>query len=142
MLSPSSVPRQMPVKLTTAPISVRPTVSAAISCAMSKSASWMRIVAVTDMGGSAAGHRRKERDFARAGDHRIRPDMGVVDRGTDHLRLLEGMGVTLVALGEPADQLIHRAHLGRRLDRLFRLADPFAHPGEIFQLHPSSSLMR
>ena len=39
----------MPEKLTTAPISVRPLLSAAISCATSKSACWMRMVAAIAM---------------------------------------------------------------------------------------------
>ena len=60
--------------VTTAPISVRPSVSAAISRPMSKSASWMRMVTAAAMNGSAAGHRRKERDLAGAGDRR-HPDL-------------------------------------------------------------------
>src|ERR1700681_542651 len=98
----------MPEKLTTAPISVRPCVSAAISRATSKSASWMRMVTRAVMGSSrfivglsmifsenrfplfrscsAAGHRREKGDLAGAGDYRIRFDVGVVDRGADHPR--------------------------------------------------------
>src|ERR1700688_1245772 len=113
MVSLPSLPRQMPEKLTTAPISVRPLVSAAISRAMSKSACWTRMVTIAVMRSSqafengllfehdlfgkpvpafpdhalTAGHRREEGDLARAGDHSVRLDMGVVDRGADHLRL-------------------------------------------------------
>jgi len=50
MFSPFSLPRQMPEKLTTAPMSVRPFVSAAISRAMSKSSCWMRMVTLAVIG--------------------------------------------------------------------------------------------
>src|SRR4051794_41902718 len=50
MVSPPSLPRHMPEKLTTAPTSLRPFVSAAISRAISKSDSWMRIVGLALMG--------------------------------------------------------------------------------------------
>src|ERR1700730_745855 len=154
----------MPEKLTTAPMSVRSFVSAAISRATSKSVSWIRIVtgAVIAITGFlfdafssrepvstslenallAAGHRREKRDLAGAGNRSIRLDMGVVDRGADHPRCLKSVGVSFITLGEPSDQFAHGAHAGRRLNQLFGLADPFAHPGEIFHLHPSSSLVR
>jgi hypothetical protein len=48
--SPFSLPRQMPLKVTTAPTSVRLLVNAAISWPMSKSASWMRMVTAAVMG--------------------------------------------------------------------------------------------
>src|ERR1700726_2194082 len=117
MVSPPSVPRQMPEKLTTAPISVRPFVSAAISAAMSKSACWMRMVTLAIISGpdSAAGHRREEGDLAGPGDRRIRLDMGVIDRGADHPRLLERIRISLAALRQPADQFVHGAHARRRL---------------------------
>src|SRR5665647_1588922 len=149
MASPPSLPRQMPEKVTTAPISVRPLVIADISRAMSKSASWMRMVTMAVMGSSqwfeaslAAGHRREESNLAGAGDRRVRLDMGVVDRGADHLGFFEGVGIGLAAVRKPGDQIFDGAHIGRRLDRFFRFADPFAHPGEILDLHPSSSSMR
>src|SRR6202051_2922959 len=109
MVSLSALPRQMREKLTTAPISVRPWVSAAISRAMSKSACWMRMVtlAVIRPSGSfklAAGHRREEGNLAGAGNHGIRLDMGVVDRGADHPRRLARVGLALAALRPPADQ--------------------------------------
>src|SRR5262245_3319673 len=113
----------MPVKLTKAPTSVRPLLKAAICCATSKSAFWMRMVAATLMAkSSAAGHRREERDLAGAGNRRIRLDMGVVDRGTDHLRLLEGICIGLAAARQPGDQFVDGTHIGRRLDGFFRLA--------------------
>src|ERR1700722_5842613 len=147
MVSLPSLPRQMPEKLTTAPISVRPLVSAAISRAMSKSACWMRMVTLAGIRPSrsfklAAGHRREEGNLAGAGNHGIRLDMGVVDRGADHPRRLERMGIGFAALPQPADQFVDGANARRRLDGFLRLADPLAHPGEIFHLHASSSSMR
>src|SRR5882672_3271594 len=141
MASLPSTPRQMPLKLTTAPTSVRPFVSADISRPMSKSASWMRMVTLAVMrsshcqNGLTAGHRREKGDLAGTGDHRIGFDMGVVDRGADHFRRLEGVPVGLAALRQPGDQIVDGADAVRRLDGFFRLADPFAHPGEILDLH-------
>src|ERR1700722_15015285 len=142
MVASPSLPRQMPEKLTTAPISVRALVSAAISRAMSKTASWMRMVAAVIgssrdslQNGSAAGHRREKRNLAGAGNDGVRLDMGVVDRGANHPRCFEGVGVGLAALGQPPDQIVDGAHARRRLQRFLRLADPFAHPGEILDLH-------
>src|SRR6266480_4505902 len=114
MSLPPSLPRQMPEKLTTAPMSVRPWVRSAISRAISKSASWMRTVTIAvivvasfsfdeNAFVSAAGHRREERDLACARDRSLRLDMGVVDRGADHARLLERIGIALAARGQPAD---------------------------------------
>src|ERR1700692_3244370 len=105
MASLPSLPLQMPEKVTTAPISVRPLVIADISRAMSKSSSWMRMVTRAVMGSSqgfermdfsffqhdlfgkpvptfpdhalAAGHRREKSNLAGAGDRCIRFDMGV-----------------------------------------------------------------
>src|SRR5881394_495900 len=111
--------RQTPLNVTTAPMSVRPAVSAAISRATSKSASWMRMVIEGVMtvssgnGVSAAGHRRKQCDFAGAGDRRLLPDVGMVDGGADHPGRLEGVGVFVAARRKPADQVTDRAHLGR-----------------------------
>src|ERR1700758_3101566 len=99
----------------------------------------MRMVTGALMSRLAAGHRREEGNLACSRDHSIRLDMGMVDRGADHLGLLESIGIGLAACGEPANQVVDGAHVRRRIDGLFRLADPFAHPGEIFHLHPSSS---
>src|SRR6185437_4551768 len=92
--------------------------------------------------GSAAGHRRKKGNLAGTGDQAVRLDVGVVDRSADHPRLLEGMGVGLVALRQPADQIVNGADAGRRLQRFLSLSDPFAYPGEILDFHASSSSMR
>src|SRR5579862_1691980 len=144
MAAPSSLPRQMPVKETTAPMSRRPSVRPAISRETSKSHSWIQMVtlAVMTTPASTAGHRREEGDFAGAGNRRILFDVGVVNRGTNHARRIESMSIALAARGKPCDQIFDGLDARGRLDRLFGLADPFAHPGEIFQLHPSSSLMR
>src|SRR5450755_1075482 len=172
MLSPSSLPRQMPLNETTAPMSVLPLASAAISRATSKSASWIWTVtmavmampafrltrrlhanrnpppdqapghALLESALSAARHRREKSDLACARDCRIRPDMDVIDRSADHLRLFEGVGMALAAFGQPGDQFGNGADARGRLDRFFRQADALAHPGEIFDPHASSSLMR
>src|SRR5690349_10311750 len=99
----------------------------------------MRMVTGAFMAALAAGHRREERDLAGSRDGGVLFDMGMVDRGADHLGLLERIGVGLAARGEPADQLVDSAHARRRIDRFFRLADPLAYPGEILHLHRSSS---
>src|SRR4051812_1624923 len=99
----------MPEKLTTAPTSVRLLVRTAISRAMSKSSSWMRMVTGQLMR-LAAGHRREERDLAGAGDRGVRLDVGVVDRGPDHLRLLERIRIGLALAGQPGDQLLDGSH--------------------------------
>src|ERR1700677_2992411 len=91
---------------------------------------------------SAAGHRREKRDLAGAGDQGVRLDVGVVDRSPDHPRRLEGMGIGLAALGQPTDQILNGADAGRGLEGFLGLSDPLAHPGEILDLHASSSLMR
>ena len=66
----------------------------------------------------------------------------LVDRGADHLRLLEGIGIALAASGQPSDEFAHRTHFGWRIERFFGLTDTFADPGEIFHLHSASSSIR
>src|SRR5262245_15097055 len=90
--------------------------------------------------GSAAGHRREERDLARAGDRSIGLDVGAIDRRTDHLRVVKRMGVFFATPGQPGHQLADGLDAGRRLDRLVRLADPLAHPGEVQDLHAYHSI--
>src|SRR6187549_1970339 len=98
---PSS--RQIPVKVATAPTSARPALSCAISAAMSKSSRWMRTVT------SAPGHRWEERDLARTRNRGLGFHMGAVDRGADHARVLERIGIFLAAPGEPRDEVPDRA---------------------------------
>src|SRR3954447_1194915 len=90
----------------------------------------------------AAGHWREESYLARAGNGRLRLDVGMVDGGTDYQRFIERVGVTFALPRQPCDQIADGADVRGRIDRLLRFADPFAHPGEIFHLHASSSLMR
>src|SRR6185503_2066253 len=131
--SPPSLPRQMPVKVATAPMSVRPFVSRAISAPMSKSSRCSRI-------NSASGHRREECDLARTRDRGLGLHMRVVDRRADHLGVLERVGVFLAAPREPGDQFADRAHISRRIDLFLRLADALAHPGKVEQLQVQSSI--
>src|SRR3954447_6763574 len=130
-----SLPRQMPVKVATAPMSLRPAVSRAISAPMSKSSRCSRTVT------SSSGHRRGESDLARPADRRVGLDVGLVDRGADDLRVLERIGVFLTASAQPGHEIADRAHAGWRIDLLLRLADAFAHPGEINQLHTRALLV-
>src|SRR5436305_13381279 len=123
---PSLSARQMPVKVATAPMSVRPCVSAAISAAMSKSSRCSRT-------NSASGHRREERNLARARDCRVGLHMRAVDCSADYLRVLEGVGIFLATPRKPPHQFADRAHSGWGIDLFLRLADPLAHPGEIKQ---------
>src|SRR4051812_21286527 len=102
----------------------------------------MRMVTGIPIGASAAGHRRGERDLAGAGASSAGLDMSVIDRGADRARRLEGVGVLLAALRQPADQVGDGAHVIRRLQHFLGLADPLADPGKILHLHFSSSSMR
>src|SRR6202158_3017068 len=131
MVSLPSLPRQMPEKLTTAPMSVRPCVTAAISFAMSKSACWMRMVTLAVMRSSrwlfhilfehdlfgkpvptfpdhalTAGHRRGERNLRGGGHYGICFVVGMVEPRTDQPRRLGGMGVSLAAPRQPRHQVV------------------------------------
>src|SRR5712691_6767039 len=139
-LAPASSPRQMPVKVTTAPTSVRPRESLPASVAASNGSRCRRTVAVMARTpnapagkGSAPGHRREESDFACTQDSGVGPDMGAVDGGADHLRVLERVGIFVAAAAEPIDEIADRRDAGRRLDVLLGLADALAHPGEVTQ---------
>src|SRR5580704_11757200 len=77
---------------------------------------------------SSAGHRREEGDLMGASDPGIGADVVAIDRGADHFRILEGVGITLAAPGEPGDQLADGRHACRRIDLFLRLADTLAHP--------------
>src|SRR5215467_6416917 len=151
--APASSPRQMPVKVTTAPTSVRPRASLAASLAASNGSRCRRTVAViattpphpAERGpgqASSPGHRRKESDLARAHNRGIGADMGAVDRGADHFRVFEGVGIFGAAPAEPIHQIADRRDALRRLDLLFRLADAFADPGEVTQLQHAYSSIR
>src|SRR4051812_29306248 len=111
-----ALPRQMPAKVATAPMSVRPAVSRAISAPMSKSSRCSRTVT------SSSGHRREECDLPRPADRRVGLDVGLVDRRADDLRVLERIGVFLTASAQPGHEIADRAHARWRIDLLLRLA--------------------
>src|SRR5262249_59901821 len=110
--APLSSLRQMPVKVTTAPISRRPWRSFAASLAASNGSRCSRMVApisVSDMCPALAPrHRREESDFARAQNGRVAPHMRPVDRRADHLRILERVGGFLAPAAEPRHELRDR----------------------------------
>src|SRR4051794_7121564 len=102
--------RQIPVKVTTAPISVRPPVSAAISAAMSKSSRCRPTLM------STSGHRRKEGDLPGTGDGSSGPDVHLIHRRAHDLGVLEGIGVGLAPRRKPLHQIGDGAQLGGKLD--------------------------
>src|SRR5579862_9238998 len=126
----------MPEKVTTAPISVRPRVSFATSTAASKISRCRRIVVV--IASSAARHRWKEGDLAGTGDSGVGSHVVAINRGANHFRILEGVGIFLAAARQPRHEVADGGNRGGDLDLLFRLADALAHPGKIADLHASS----
>src|SRR5262245_41141231 len=110
----------MPVKVTTAPMSWRARVSAAASAAASKSSRCNRIA----MTRSSTRHGREEGDFPCARERRLGAHVAAVERGADHLRILECVGVFLAASGKPRHQVADRGDAGGKLDLLLGLADP------------------
>src|SRR5215510_14245446 len=119
-----------PVKLTTAPISVRAAVSRTISAPASKSAVCTRALS------STSGHRRKEGDFAGTSDAGRRPHVPAVDGGADDLGALKGRRVLWPLASQPLHQLRNGGNVRRQIDLLFGLAGLFAHPGEVQKLNP------
>ena len=88
MALPSLSPRTVPVKVTMAPMSVRPCGQAPISAPTSKSSACTRTLIAL-----ASGHRREERDLARAGDAGGRPRRAAVERHADHLGSRKGLRI-------------------------------------------------
>src|SRR3954471_12606076 len=128
----------MPVKVTTAPMSVRPRVKVDASAAVSNGSSCRRMVAampVTLALRSTAGHRRKKGDLAGTSDRGLRLDVGMVDGRADHLRIFERMRIVLAAPAEPGHQVADSSDASRYFDVFLRLADPLAHPRKIQKLH-------
>src|SRR5262245_10281060 len=121
----------MPVKVTSAPTSGRPRLSLSASAAASNGSCCRRMVAVI----SPSRHRRAKSDLPGTGDCSVGLDMGAVDRGADHLRVLEGMGVFFTAPGEPSHQIPDGRDPGGEVDLLLRLADALTHPRKIHELH-------
>src|SRR5262249_50725951 len=122
--------RTVPVKVTMAPMSLRPTLSFAISAPMSKSCCWTRIT-------SASGHRREESDLARGPPPPTVTHMALVDGGAGHLLPPEGIGELRPARFKPGDQLGDRGDMLRHRDVFRGAADLLLDPGEIEEAHLS-----
>src|SRR6476660_3075431 len=99
MALPALSPRMIPVKVTTAPMSIRPAVKRAISAPASKSAVCTRALR------SASGHRWKEGNFGGAGDAGGRPHVCAVDGGADDLGALKGFRVLRASALQPGHEL-------------------------------------
>src|SRR5258708_12155024 len=106
-------PRTNPVKVTMAPMSVRPSVIWRTSAPISKSSFWTRTAKA-----SASGDGREECDLARPFDARAGLDVGTVDRRADDLAALEGRGVFPSARLQPADKAANRPNPRRPLATL------------------------
>ena len=89
--------------------------------------------------GSASGHGRKEGHFPYPGERGIRLHVAPVEGGAHHGCILEGIGVGLVPSGEPAGEIGDGGHLGGWRHLFLRQPDALAQPGEIKNLHRSSS---
>src|SRR5262245_9649846 len=124
----------MPVKVTTAPMSLRLCVSLATSAAASNGSGCRRTAALI----SSPRHRREERDLAGAGDRGVGLDVRAIDRRADHPWILEGVGIFLAAPRKPAHQVADGLDPRRQLDFLLGLADALAHPRKIQELHTYS----
>src|SRR5262245_21395068 len=107
--APPSSARHTPVKVTTAPISVRPRLSSAASAAASNGSRCRRMVAVMVRLRLPAGkvlasrHRREEGDLARTRNRAVGLDVGAVNGGADHLGILDRVGVLLAVRAQPVD---------------------------------------
>src|SRR6267142_5585405 len=110
---PAPSPRTNPVKVTMAPMSVRPSVIWRTSAPISKSSFWTRTAKA-----SASGDGREECDLARPFDARAGLDVGTVDRRADDLAALEGRGVFRSARFQPGDEVADRGNPGRQIDSL------------------------
>src|SRR5690606_25368149 len=127
--------RTRPVKVTSAPISVRPSVSALNSAPMSKSSVWTRIM------GSAACHRWEEGDLARARNRRVEIAMLLIDCAADNGEISESMCIAFPACFQPVYHACNIRDAVRKHDVLFGDAGAFFHTGEVEQFHlwPSCS---
>src|SRR5262245_1173315 len=124
----------MPVKVTTAPMSLRLCVSLATSAAASNGSGCRRTAALI----SSPRHRREERALAGAGDRGIGLDVRAIDRRADHPWIFERVGIFLATPREPPHQIAHRRDAGRQFDLLLGLADALAHPRKVQKLHAYS----
>src|SRR5262245_45755229 len=119
----------MPVKVTTAPMSLRLCVSLAASAAASNGTGALI---------SSPPRRREERALAGAGDRGIGLDVRAIDRRADHPWIFERVGIFLATPREPPHQIAHRRDAGRQFDLLLGLADALAHPRKVQKLHAYS----
>src|SRR4029450_382197 len=102
MPRPSFSLRTVPVKVTMAPMSVRPAVMWRTSAPTSKSSRCTRTLK-----GSASRHRRKEGDLARAGHAGRRLDVRLIDGGADHVGTRKRLGVLGPQALQPPHQVRH-----------------------------------
>src|SRR6478735_722385 len=96
MALPPPSPRTVPVKVTMAPMSVRPCVRRLTSAPTSKSSACTRTLMRL-----ASRHRREEGDLARAGDAGGRLHVHAVERDADHLGARERFRIFRPAALEP-----------------------------------------
>ena len=59
----------------------------------------------------------------------------MIERRTNHIGILERMGIFLAARLQPLHQIAHRAHITRHIQIFLGLADALAHPCKIKNLH-------
>src|SRR5215831_376005 len=138
--APVSSLRQMPVKVTTAPISPRPRRSLSTSLAASNGSRCSRTVAamsVVRFLALAPRHRREKGDLVRAENDRVGAHMGAIDCCADHLRIFKGVGIFLAALAEPSHEIGDCHDTCGEFNLLLGLSDALAHPGEITKLQRS-----
>src|SRR5262245_38155350 len=126
MPRPSFSLRTVPVKVTMAPMSVRPAARRRTSAPTSKSSRCTRTLKA-----SASRHRGKEGDLAGAGQVGRWLDVDLIDGGPDDLGARERVRVLGALPLEPGHQLPHCADFGRQIENLLGLAGLLAHPGEI-----------
>src|SRR5262245_55119978 len=126
MPRPSFSLRTVPVKVTMAPMSVRPAARRRTSAPTSKSSRCTRTLKA-----SASRHRGKKSDFAGAGQIGRRLDVDLIDGGADDLGARKSLRVLGALPLEPSHQLAHCADAGRQIENLLGLAGLLAHPGEI-----------
>src|SRR6185312_1672549 len=136
--APASSPRQMPVNVTTAPISLRPRRSFSVSLAASNGSRCSRTVAAMSVSRSSSRlstrHRRKEGDLARTRNGCVGANVGAINGSADYPRVFERVGVFLAALAQPSHEFRDRCDARRWVDLLLGLADALANPGEITKL--------
>src|SRR5262249_39955860 len=125
--------RTRPTKETTPPMSWRPLVSCASSRPGSKSSCWTRIT-------SASRHRRGEGELPVPADGGVERHVLLVHGDAHDGCVLERFRMAGRLRLQPVEQGAHRSHIGRQCQRLLALADARTQPGEVEQLHATTSL--